>query len=100
MYLNIYRLKSLGGGRLDWSLAEPPPGWLVPEAAGGVRGGGARRAAFRHVHLRGARREQQRLRRGVPAAARHRPLEAAAAGQPQVQPHAGRKEPAALWETG
>ena len=40
MYLNIYRLKSLGGGRLDWSLAEPPPGWLVPEAAGGVGGWG------------------------------------------------------------
>ena len=101
MYLNIYRLKSLGGGRLDWSLAEPPPGWLVPEAAGGVRGGGARRAAFRHVHLCGALWEQQRLCQwSVLAAARHRPLEAAAMGQPQVQPDAGRKKPAALQETG
>ena len=53
MYLNIYRLKSLGGRRLGWSLAEPPPGWLVPEAAAGVRGGGAGHAAFRHVHLSG-----------------------------------------------
>ena len=51
MYLNTYRLKSLGGRLLGWSLAELPPGWLVPEADAGVRGGGAGRAAFRHVHL-------------------------------------------------
>uniref|UniRef100_A0A3Q2KY14 Tubulin--tyrosine ligase n=1 Tax=Equus caballus TaxID=9796 RepID=A0A3Q2KY14_HORSE len=71
-------------------------GRLVPAAAAWA----ARRAALRHVHLRGARREQQRLRRGLPAAARHRPLEEAEAGQPPVQPDAGREEPAALREAG
>uniref|UniRef100_A0A8D2HBD8 Tubulin--tyrosine ligase n=1 Tax=Urocitellus parryii TaxID=9999 RepID=A0A8D2HBD8_UROPR len=75
--------------------AEPPPPPARPRAA--AWGPGARP---RHVHLRGARREQQRLRRGLPAAPRLRPLEEAEARQPQVQPDAGREEPAAFRETG
>lgn len=98
MYLNIYRLKSLGGGRLGWSLAEPPPaGWSLRQLVGW----GAECTAFRHVHLRGVRWEHQRLcQRVFLAAARHWPPEAAAVGQPQVQPDAGKKETAALRKTG
>ncbi|VTJ83288.1 Hypothetical predicted protein [Marmota monax] len=75
--------------------AEPPPRPARPRAA--TWGPGARP---RHVHLRGARREQQRLCRGLPAAPRLRPLEEAEARQSQVQPDAGREEPAAFRETG
>lgn len=58
MYLNIYRLKSLGGGHLGWSLAEPPPaGWSLRQLVGW----GCRVHSLSHVHLRGARWEQQRL---------------------------------------
>ncbi|KAJ1154282.1 hypothetical protein NDU88_007035 [Pleurodeles waltl] len=51
-----------------------------------------------HVHVCGAGREQQRLCRGVQDPPLHRQVEEAKEGQSQIQPDAGREEPAAFRE--